>query len=383
MTKSSFTRLLCFTAILGAGSLGRAQTLYIPQIADGGGWTTTFVITNTNSATTAAVPLSMAFYNQNNTIAPGATQAWSNLAFLEGSIPTSIAGASTIYLHTLGLSPLTGVGWASVNTGPGVSVYAIYTQHVFGQSQDVTAAATPAASRYIIPFDETSKSHVGIALANTGNTAQTVNVAVRANGTVIQGSFSVPPLGHYSFSFDDPSSPIGSVIANAVNGASGQAEFYTSSATLSMLSLRFNNTLLFTSAPIYSEAGPPVIGTAAGSTAPAFSSLFVSGTWTVGGTGGQIIFDVIPVGDGTYKAAVVEQSPLLLVTFTGGTLQGSTLTFNSVASGGFYGTTAVGTGSSLTLNVNNFYQVGSTVTGSLTINSTTTGNVTGSATYLP
>ena len=167
----------------------------------------------------------------------------------------------------------------------------------------------------------------------------------------------------------------------AVTNKSGLAEFFTSSQNLAILTLRFNATNSFTAAPVYAQAGPPVIGTGAGSTAPPFSHLFVSGLWTLGSTAGFILFDVTPVGDGTYKAATISQQPLVLMSFQKGTLQGQTLSFNSVTMGGFYGTTPVTSGT-LTLTVNNFYQPGSTVSGSLMVN-TTSGGISGTSTYLP
>jgi hypothetical protein len=47
-------------AFLAAVHLG-AQTLYIPQIADGGGWQTTLVLSNTNDS---ASPVTLNFYQQ-------------------------------------------------------------------------------------------------------------------------------------------------------------------------------------------------------------------------------------------------------------------------------------------------------------------------------
>ncbi|MBV9505227.1 MAG: hypothetical protein JO323_09520 [Acidobacteriia bacterium] len=46
-----------------------AQTLIIPQIADGGGWQTTLVLTNTSAVTVSA---SLNFYQETN---GGATQS--------------------------------------------------------------------------------------------------------------------------------------------------------------------------------------------------------------------------------------------------------------------------------------------------------------------
>src|SRR5579885_1125846 len=99
MTRSRTIPLFLTAAgLLAAASSGWAQNqnLYLPQIADGGSWHTTLVITNTN---TTAEPISFTFYEEIGG-GTGGTQPWS-LNFLE-ALPTSIPAASTILLHTLG-----------------------------------------------------------------------------------------------------------------------------------------------------------------------------------------------------------------------------------------------------------------------------------------
>jgi hypothetical protein len=367
-------------ALLAAASLADAQTqtLYIPQVADGGGWQTTLVISNTSSS---AAPLSsMTFYEE---VTPGVTQPWS-LAF-EETVPTTIPAGSSILLHTFGTATVTSTGWGAIAVGPGINVYAIFTQRVAGrQDQDGTGIALPAASRFLVPFDQTNGSVVGLAIANTSLSAQTVNLAARtASGAVAQAAFSVPAQGHFSFPFNSPSAAPSALtpVINAVSGESGLLEVYTTSASLAVLTLRFNVTSSFTAAPVYAEAGPPVIGTAAGSTAAPFSTLYVNGTWTLSSSFSSVIVSVFPTSTGGYTAVAESLSPFIYASFTGGTLSDQTLTFNTTGVG-VYGTSAVTSGK-LTLTVNNFDQVGSPVTGTMTINSTNTGSITGTSTYQP
>lgn len=371
-------------ALLAAASSGWAQNqnLYIPQIADGGSWQTTLVITNTTAS--AASISSVNFYQE---ISPGVGQANWNLAFQEGAIPTSVAAGTTILMHTFGTAAATSTGWAAITAASGIQAYAIFTQRIAGrQNQDGTGLALPAASRFLVPFDQTLGSVVGLAIANVSSSPETITVAVKTtNGSVTQASIPVAGYAHFNFPLNDlnlaPSQL--SPVISAASGQSGLFEIYTSSASLAVLTLRFNVTASFTAAPVYAESGPPIIGTATGTTPAPFSELFVTGTWTQTSTASPVVINVTPNADGTYKAAVVgSQQPFVLVLFPSGTLSGNTLTFSSPASLGLFGTTTSITSGSLTLNVTNFQQVGSAVSGTLSINSTS-GSITGTSTYQP
>jgi hypothetical protein len=377
-------------ALLAAASSGWAQNqnLYIPQIADGGSWQTTLVITNTSSV--AASISSISFYQE---ISPGVGQPNWNLSFEEGALPTSVPAGTTILLHTLGTAAATATGWGAITAGPGIQAYAIFEQRIPGrQNQDGTGLAIPAASRFLVPFDQTVGSIVGLAIANVSSSSETINIAVRTtNGSVTQASVPVAGYAHFNFPLNSPlsaaaPSQLGPIISTA-SGQSGLIEIYTSSASLAVLTLRFNITAAFTAAPVYPEAGPPIIGTSTGSPTAPFSSLYVSGTWTLSSTAGSPVIQITPNGDGTYKAGVYELQPFLLASFPSGTLSGQTLTFNTIDTSSLFGAPpATTTSGSLTLTVNNFDQVGSTVAGTMTITTasgTTTGNITATSTYEP
>ncbi|HLI86496.1 MAG TPA: hypothetical protein VKV17_21485 [Bryobacteraceae bacterium] len=392
----STNRFASFAALAGlliGASVGRAQTqhLYIAQIADGGlpgiqDWQTTLVITNTSSAASSIT--SMSFWKE---VTPGNTVSW-NLGFIEPEasvFPLNVPAGTTILLHTTATASVTSAGWADIAAGPGIQAYAIFTSIAPGLAhQDSTGVAMPAAARFLVPFDQTLSAAVGLAIANISNTSQTVNIAVKTTGgTTIQSSITIPALGHYNFPFNSINLAPANLtpIINSVSGQSGLMEIYTSTPSLAVLTLRFNATGAFTAAPVYAAAGPPIIGTAAGSTATPFSQLFVTGTWNLSLSTPSVLFSISPNGSGGYTAVAVSQQGPLLASFTNGTLSGQTLTFNTTGNSGLYGTSAI-TGGSLTLTVNDFDQVGSTVNGSLSVTTsggTTIGSINGASTYQP
>jgi hypothetical protein len=392
ISSNRFALYAAVTGLLAAASQGYAQnqTLYLPQVADGGSptvqvWRTTIVITNTSSVASSVA--SMSFYADSG---GGNSQPW-NLSFVEApTFPLTVPAGATILLHTPATSTITSTGWGAITAGPGVLAYAIFSASVPGGiTQDGTGLALPGSSRFLVPFDQTSGSAVGLALANVSPTATaSITVAARtASGTTIQSTLSVPALGHYAIDMGAPGSVPSALssIATAISGQSGLMEIYTTSASLAVLTLRFNSTGAFTAAPVYAEAGPPIIGTAAGSTAAPFSELFVSGTWALSATAGSPVIQITPNANGTYTAGVYELQPFILVSFPGGTLSGQTITFSTIGADGIFGTSAA-TAGSLTVTVNNFDQVGSPVSGTMSLTNssgTSSGTITGSSTYQP
>ncbi len=165
-------------SFLGLGLIpALADTQIIPQVADGGGWSTTIVLANKTS-TTQTVALSF-----NMDTANGATTPWT-LQFLEGGSQSSVslAAGSTLFLHTAGTSTTLTQGWGQVDAAAGVTGYAIFTQRVPGQpAQDGTAPAVSASSRILVPFDNSSGYVSAFAVANPTDAAETVQVNIRTS----------------------------------------------------------------------------------------------------------------------------------------------------------------------------------------------------------
>ncbi len=243
-----FSLLLLAAFISGAAS---AQTV-IPQIADGGGWQTTIVLTNTSgSATTAGI----AFFQE--TVA-SATAPWSP-PFTDVNSTSSIAipAGGTVLIHSAATASTTTVGWASV-TGTSVSAYAIFSQAVTGRpNQDGTGVALAATSRVLVPYDNTNGFVTAVAIANTGSTAATITVGLENSltsspVTPAPASITLPANGHTAFNLP--------TLFAATTNHSGTAEFSVSGGTISALALRFDPTGSFASAPAYPESGAVILG---------------------------------------------------------------------------------------------------------------------------
>jgi hypothetical protein len=250
-----------FALLLFVLSFGQAQSLIIPQIADGGGWQTTIVVTNTTASATSA---SLSFSQD---VGGGATQNW-NLPFLEGGSTQNLnlPAGGTMFLHTPGTAAATTSGWAQVQAPAAVVAYAIFTLRVPGrQNQDGTAAASQGVSRILMPYDNTSNFVTSMAIVNTTSASESVSVGIQpSSGASSQPTaINLPAQGHMAFAVPQQFSTTG--------GQSGLLEFYGASGSFSILALRFNPTGAFTTAQVYLETGPPIVAAGA--------STNVSGLW--------------------------------------------------------------------------------------------------------
>ncbi len=246
-TKHFYLSIIVVVAI-AFSALAGAQTV-IPQIADGGGWQTTLVLSNTSAGTTSA---SVTFFQESG---GGATTAW-NLAFNEVSSTQNISlpSGGVLIIHSADTANLTTVGWAQVSGDPAIVVYAVFTQIVTGRpNQDCTVLASATSSRVLMPYDNTNGFATSMAIANTGLTAQTITVATKnsSGSTVTQTSITLPPQGHTSFAVPTQYTVTG--------GASGMAEF-TSTGTISVIAIRFNPSGSFTTAPAFPATGAAILG---------------------------------------------------------------------------------------------------------------------------
>jgi hypothetical protein len=256
MKKKTTSRCLFLAAFLFASSLGRAQTSIISQIVDGSSWLTAIAVTNTSASVANA---SLSFFEELAGSNSGATLPWT-LAFVEMTSTQAqnlvLQPGTTIFLHTLGTAPTLNVGWGQLqepdNAGS-VVAYAIFTQRVAGRTdQDGTSPAAPAASRILVPFDNSNGAVTTMAVASP---AQNVSISVGIHtpvSTTQATPITLSPQGHASFTFPTQF-PV-------TAGTTGLAEFSSASGSFSILALRFQNGA-FTTAPVYSVNGPPAIAT--------------------------------------------------------------------------------------------------------------------------
>ncbi len=236
--------------LLGLPAFGQsAQTLYIPQFVDGGGWQSTIVITNT-SATPAMATLT--FHSDSGN---ANTQAWTP-AFLETSSTTGLVllSGSSIFLHTPGTAATLTQGWAEVDADAGIVAYNIFTNRLPGQKdQDSTAPAVGATNRVLVPYDDANSFVSAIAVVNPTATPQSVSVGFQTTDGLIEVDALpiVPAMGHLTFVLSQQFPDI--------LGHLGLAEFYSATGNLSMIALRFNPTQSSTAMPVFFETGPPLI----------------------------------------------------------------------------------------------------------------------------
>ena len=245
--------------IIGAPNTSQnpvSQTQVIPQVADGAGWATTIVLTNT---TTGDLPVTLNF-KQAVPNGAGVTTPWSPP--FQSSVPASfnVPAGSSIFLRTPGNATTLSQGWAELAADPRITGYAIFTQQSGGRAQDSTAPAVSASSRILVPFDNTSGLVMAIALVNPNPSAETVSVNFRMLDGTTSTNTVVPALplqGQIAFLMRDP------LYFPETANKSGLAEFYVSSGTISIIALRANGTAI-TSAPVFFETGTPIISTGGG-----------------------------------------------------------------------------------------------------------------------
>jgi hypothetical protein len=242
---------LMLTALLLVASMGVAQTTVIPQVADGNGWQTMFVVTN---ITANADTFSIAFFQQQP---DNSTKPWS-LALLETSSTQNVnlAGGGTMILHTTGTGATTVQGFAQITADAGIVAYAVFTETVPGrQNQSGTSNAMAPSPRVLIPFNNTSGLVTSIGIANTASTQATIYVLIqRADGTITTPlPLVIPANGHGAFTTS-------SQFAETAN-ASGLIELYPLTGNFAALALLFNPSGAFTTAPVYPQATEtPIIG---------------------------------------------------------------------------------------------------------------------------
>jgi hypothetical protein len=275
-----------------------AQGLIMSQIADGGGWQTTIVLTNT---TANPASFSLGFYMDTG---DGATQNW-DLGFLESGSTQSatISAGATLLFHSAGTASSATTGWGQLNADAGVTGYALISQSVSGQAnQDSVATAVAPGNRVLVPFDNTGGGSTMVTLVNASNSSQTISAAFRTpDGTVTQGSLSsVPAQGHLVF-------PLATQFSS-LSGQSGLAEFYNAGGSFSLIATQSDSSGGMTSSPVHVQTGAPILVSAGGSSGggalPTFSSIHVTGTFS-------------PTSQTPYQIAINIAVPLSSVTTTG------------------------------------------------------------------
>ena len=248
---ANLNSIFLFLFALAASFVAHAQTI-IPQIADGGGWQTTLVFTNTASN---SAQISLTFYQETPS---GATAPWLPL-FVDTNTPQNIPipPGGTVLIHSAGTAITTTVGWALIQGDSSVSAYAIFAQRITGRpNQDAAAPASPPSSRVIAPYDNTNGIVTSIAIANAASTSASISVGLQNSDdfgplSPAPAAITLPPLGHMSFTMPQQFS--------TTTNQSGTAEFTTTGGSIAAIALRFDPTGSIASPPIYQESGGPIL----------------------------------------------------------------------------------------------------------------------------
>lgn len=217
------------------------STVYVPHLADGGGWKTVFTIVNLSGNPAGGT---LRFHAEDGSALSlpivGSTTGPSS------SLSVSVAPNAMVVVETSGTASSTVVGWAELilPTSSSLTISTIFRQH-FDQRPDFEASvlASPVITKPLtFPFDNSSGSATGIAVINESPlNAGTVTVTIRdESGQLLQADTITLGMGsHLSFSLNARYPMIG--------GQRGTITFSPDFATwLGAVAFRFNPTGPFT-----------------------------------------------------------------------------------------------------------------------------------------
>ena len=212
----------------------------LPQVADGGNWTTTITLVNLD---TAAAQYQLKFYQSG-----GQPLTLDFVGIARGSVVTGTLPVNgSVVIQTAGAAQTVSQGFA-ILTRPDykdVNGYGIFRQRIPGRSYDFEAVV-PFSSNYdddyVLPFDNTQGYTTSMAICNPSDySSQTVTVAFHDE----QGNrfhidqFTLNPLEHRAYEMP------GNWPQTA--GKKGLAVFQVGPYGAPVLGLRFNWTGPFTS----------------------------------------------------------------------------------------------------------------------------------------
>jgi hypothetical protein len=172
-------------------------TKVVSQIADGGGWQTSMIITNT---TDTAAPYAVVFYKDDGTpfdvggigsFSAGTVQPGGS-AFLTSTNPSVLTQGSAMLYGGQNFAISTIFTWKNANAG--------------GDQQGTVTGDPQGSVSFSVPFDNTGGAVGGFAITNTSPASVTVQVvAYDEAGRIIlvDSSITLPAHGHTAFNFQN------------------------------------------------------------------------------------------------------------------------------------------------------------------------------------
>ena len=209
------------------------DALRIPQIVDGGGWKTRFVITNTDQV---PVTFNFQFWGQDGSALP-----FPVLNGTAGTLSGTLTPGGTTFAESPGTSSALQQGWAEIASSGKIGVRAIY-QFSAGGARDslgteVAAASTTSVS---MPFDNTQGNATAIAVANTNPTQPlTVSMLFATDGGV-KSTVSLLLQPHTQQTF------VSAAMHPAIADTRGSLTFTTATADMAVVGLQFTAAGQFT-----------------------------------------------------------------------------------------------------------------------------------------
>jgi len=223
--------LTLFDTIAPTAAGSTPVTSTIAHSADGNGFRSTFILTNSG---TVAEPYTLSILN-----AKGQPQTFGfDVANpLSGTVPAG----STLTIDTTGLGTTTNLGWAQLMAAPAVSGIEVFRQTNPGQSeqQATIPISQTNSAHFFLPFDDVTNT-TSIALANPDpSTTATINVTFRyTDGTSNTGQLTLAAQNY--------NANLLATLFPVTTGKAGVAEF-TSNVPIAVVEVRFNPTQAFTS----------------------------------------------------------------------------------------------------------------------------------------
>ena len=213
----------------------------IPQIVDGGGWTTRFIITNTDQV---PATYTFQFWSQN-----GSTLALPILNGTTGVLTGTVAPGASVFAQTPGTSATLQEGWELKL--PAVAEFRVTAFYQLNITWGVLGirlervAATQSGNNIVMPFDNTQGNVTAIAIANT-NPTQAVQVTMLFETDAgVQSSVPLTLPAHSQQAF------VVTTMNPAVAGTRGSIKFTAPTADITVEGLEFTPSGQFTSLETY------------------------------------------------------------------------------------------------------------------------------------
>jgi hypothetical protein len=180
---------LSYTSLPVVPSSSTKQTLNLAQVADGGGYQTSFLIFNI-SASPATATLALTDDNGNplNVTIPGRGTS-SSFSF------PNLALGTSLFLQTQGSGSVTATGAATITSNVPIGASGVFTVSSGGVFQTETGVGdSPVLTSLTLPVDITGNFDTGVAFFNPGSSSTTLTFRLLDSGGATVGSSATRSL---------------------------------------------------------------------------------------------------------------------------------------------------------------------------------------------